>query len=301
MQPPDTTNSNYMRDHYTLQHFLCQFGRHRYKRLPFGAAPTGDMFQWKINKIFTNLSNVFSIADDILVVGYDSDGKDHDEMLQQVIQTCRYVNVKLNKDKCCFRCTSVLFFGELISGCEVQSNPQNLKALKNMQPPRTKEELQAFLGIINYLGKFCHSTADICESLRNLMSAKTEWTWNAMYLNVFDKAKAIIKEDVCMKFYDETKLLYIETDVSGVGLGAALLQTRTKTSCPRYEASDHSIFRPITFSSKSLAGAEKRHNNIEREALGTLCGLEKLHHYCFVREVGIIMDHKPLVAIFKRT
>ena len=29
-------------------------------------------------------------------------------------------------------------------------------------------------------------------------------------------------------------------------------------------------------------------------------GLEKFHHYCFVREVSIITDHKPLVAIFKK-
>ena len=37
----------------------------------------------------------------------------------------------------------------------------------------------------------------------------------------FDKAKSIIKEDACMIFYDETKPLYIETDVSGVGLTAS--------------------------------------------------------------------------------
>ena len=45
--------------------------------------------------------------------------------------------------------------------------------------------------------------AEVCESLRKLMSAKTEWTWNATYHKMFNKAKAIIK-DVCMKFYGET-------------------------------------------------------------------------------------------------
>ena len=43
---------------------------------------------------------------------------------------------------------------------------------------------------------------------------------------MFEDAEAVIKEDACMKFYDKTKLLYIERDASGVGLEAALLQTR---------------------------------------------------------------------------
>ena len=64
-----------------LTTFACQFGRYRYKRLPFGAAPAGDMFQRKIDEIFKDLPNVFGIADDILVVRYDIDGKDHDDTL----------------------------------------------------------------------------------------------------------------------------------------------------------------------------------------------------------------------------
>ena len=60
---------------------MCQFGRYRYKRLPFGAAPTGDIFLCKMDEIFKNVPNVFGIADDILVVGYDTDGKDHNEIL----------------------------------------------------------------------------------------------------------------------------------------------------------------------------------------------------------------------------
>ena len=35
------------------------------------------------------------------------------------------------------------------------------------------------------------------------------------------------------KSFDETKPLYLETDASGVGLRASLLQTRNYTSCPR--------------------------------------------------------------------
>ena len=35
----------------------------------------------KLDKIFKDLPNAFTIADDILVLGYDSDGKDHDDTL----------------------------------------------------------------------------------------------------------------------------------------------------------------------------------------------------------------------------
>ena len=59
-----------------LMTFTCQFGRYRYKWLPFGAALAGDMFQSKIDEIFQELPNVFGIADDMLVLGYEADGKD---------------------------------------------------------------------------------------------------------------------------------------------------------------------------------------------------------------------------------
>ena len=49
--------------------FMCQFGRYRYKWLPFGAAPTGNIFQRKI----VEMPNVLGIADDILVARYKVD------------------------------------------------------------------------------------------------------------------------------------------------------------------------------------------------------------------------------------
>ena len=106
-----------------LRTFTFQFGRYRYKKLPFGVGLTHDMFQWKINEIFKNLLNVFGIAGDILVVGYNSDDEDHNEMLWQVLQMCRHMNLKLNKDKCHFKCTSVPFLGEVISRYGVQPDP----------------------------------------------------------------------------------------------------------------------------------------------------------------------------------
>ena len=98
-----------------------------------------------------------------------------------------------------------------------------------------------------------------------LTSSKTEWTWNATYQKLFDKAKSIITEDTGIKFCDETQLLYLETDVSGIRLRATLLQTRSGTNCLRDKVPDNSILRPIMFASKSLSSAERRYHNIERD------------------------------------
>ena len=56
-----------------------------------------------------------------------------------------------------------------------------------------------------------------------------------------------------MKFYDKTKPLYLETDLSGVILRAGLLHTRSGTNCPWDKVLD-----PITFARKSLSCTEKR-------------------------------------------
>ena len=58
-----------------------------------------------------------------------------------------------------------------------------------------------------------------------------------------------------MKFYDDIKLLYLETDASRVGLGTALLQLNDNTSFHKDMAPDNTILHPIAFASKSLTGA----------------------------------------------
>ena len=62
--------------------------------LTFGAVPVGNMFQGKFDEIFNDIPNVYGIADDILVIGYDKDGADHDKAVYSVLKRCQDVNVK---------------------------------------------------------------------------------------------------------------------------------------------------------------------------------------------------------------
>ena len=71
------------------------------------------MFQ-EIHKLFNGVPDVFCIADDILIVEFDDLCCEHDTTLDKVLRICTQGNLKLNKDKCLFRCINIPFFSEVI-------------------------------------------------------------------------------------------------------------------------------------------------------------------------------------------
>ena len=99
-----------------------QYGRYRFIRLPFGVAPEGDMFQQKLDEIFKDIPKIFGIEDDIQILEYDADGRDHKRTIRQVIKICFQDNLKLNKSNCHLTCMKIPFLGEAISREEVQIN-----------------------------------------------------------------------------------------------------------------------------------------------------------------------------------
>ena len=77
------------------------------------------------------MSNIYGIADDILIAGIDDCGKDHYEILEKVFWVSQQVNLKLNKDKCLFRYTSIAFFSEIIPWQGVSSDQWKLSTSKH--------------------------------------------------------------------------------------------------------------------------------------------------------------------------
>ena len=47
------------------------------------------MLPRKIDEVFSGLSNVFIIADDILIADFDWQGRDHEKTLENALQVCR--------------------------------------------------------------------------------------------------------------------------------------------------------------------------------------------------------------------
>ena len=107
----------------------------------------------------------------------------------------------------------------------VQPDLQKLKPSQTCQHQTTKRSSKLSFVLLIILGNF-PGIGDVCDPLYKLTSSKATWTWNTSYQSLFNKTKLLIKSDLCMKFYNDTKPFYLKMYTSRVGLGAALLQTR---------------------------------------------------------------------------
>ena len=137
----------------TLHINLAGSGGYRFARLPFSVGPVDEIFQQKIEETLKDLLNVLGSAHDILIVGYDMDSRDPNRMLRQVIHIFHWENLRLNKNKCHFKCIRVPFFGKRASRQWVLPDSWKLHMLTEMPPFSNRKELQSLLGVLNYLGK----------------------------------------------------------------------------------------------------------------------------------------------------
>ena len=127
-----------------------------------------------------------------------------------------------------------------------------------MPTPKSKKESQSLLEILQYLSKYFLAMPESYELLRRLTSVKCEWTWKKTYQDLYSKAKALIRKDVCIKCYSKN-WLYWETDTLWVGL----LQVWDGKNCPKDTAPDNTILRFISFTFKNVSNAKTHYGNTE--------------------------------------
>ena len=72
----------------------------------------------------------------------------------------RESGLKLNKTKCQIRKQSIVFLGHIISSEGIKIDPSKTEAITKMPFPRSVNDLQRFLGMINDLGKFIPNLAE---------------------------------------------------------------------------------------------------------------------------------------------
>ena len=72
--------------------------------------------------------------------------------------------------KCSFGVGSGKFLGYMVTHREIEVNPDQIKAIHNLQPPRNPKEVQRLAGMITALNRFISQFANRCQPFYLLMN-----------------------------------------------------------------------------------------------------------------------------------
>ena len=114
------------------------------------------------------------------------------------------------------------------------------------------KELHSFLRAVNYLSRFLAFLSDLRAPLQALLKKDTEFIWTSVHQHAFDQIKLHVSNDVKLQFYDSSKPLYIEVDMSKKGIGAVMLQQDSLVPDTSKSAEILTNLHPILYASKTL-------------------------------------------------
>lgn len=259
-----------------------KFGRYCYQRLPYGLCSAPEVFQRTFGDIFGGLEGVQVYIDDIIIWAVDE--RQMKQRLELVLKKAECEGVKFNKKKCKFMVREVKYLGHVFSGEGLKPDPDKIKAVLEMEPPKNKKDLQTVLGIATYVSKFLPNLSDLTKNLRLLLKQDSEFVWNENHDTDFEILKNMLTNTPVLKYYNVNKPVVLSVDSSSTGLGAVMLQENL----------------PVAYASKSLSNSQKLWAQIEKELLAICFGCEKFHQFIFGKTVTVESDHKPLEQIFKK-
>jgi hypothetical protein len=257
--------------------FSTHLGHYEYLVMPFGLSNAPTMFQQLMNNIFAPFPRKFVLVffDDILI--YSKNIKQHRLHVAQVFQILRIHQLKAKMSKCTFATPTVEYLGHVMSGEGVAIDPAKIKEISTWEAPKMIKQLRRFLGLTGYYRRFVQGYASICRPLHDALK-KNSFAWSEAQQEAFDKLKIAMTTPPVLILPNFNLPLYLDTDASGKGLGAVLMQQG----------------RPIAFFSKALGPKPLAQSIYEKEALAILESLRKWRHYLLGNKLIIRTDQKSL-------
>ena len=194
--------------------------------MPFGLTNVPTTFRSLMNQVFRPFLRHFVLlfSDDILV--YSTDIIEHERQLAVVFSILRDNKLFANEKKCVIGHSQIQYLGHWISSKGVEASGEKVKAMVNWPQPKDISELRGFLHLMGYYRRFVKVYGDIATFLTKLLQKNGFRDEGAT--ESFEQLKQVmisISISVpVLVFADFSLPFIIETDASGVGLGAVLSQ-----------------------------------------------------------------------------
>jgi hypothetical protein len=257
--------------------FRTHQGHYEFLVMPFGLCNAPSSFQATMNLIFEPFLRKFVIVffDDILV--YSKTLEDHLKHLETVFECLLTNQFFLKQSKCSFATNTIHYLGHVVSSAGVGPDPEKIIAMVDWPTPKTLKQLRGFLGLTGFYRKFIKNYASIAHPLTELLK-KDAFHWGPEATAAFEKLKRAMTEAPVLALPDFTVDFIIETDASGLGMGAVLIQ--------------HG--HPISYFSKKFCPKLINSSTYVRELCAIVSAVKKWRTYLLGRKFLIYTDQRSL-------
>ncbi|PKI73417.1 hypothetical protein CRG98_006187 [Punica granatum] len=126
------------------------------------------------------------------MIAKSKEGEDHLVNLKRLFDRLKEYKLQLNPAKCTFGARSGKLLGFVVSESGIEVDPDKVKAIKDLPPPSTVQEVCGFLGRLNYIARFIANLTDKCQPLFRLLRKNAAIEWDHECQNAFDTIKAYL-------------------------------------------------------------------------------------------------------------
>ncbi|KAF8755279.1 hypothetical protein RHS01_05375 [Rhizoctonia solani] len=246
--------------------FRTKYGLFKYLVMPFGLTNAPAAFQHFMNNLFRDLINITVVIylDNILI--FSEDPKDHPAHVREVLSRLMKNQLFCKLSKCHFHVTTVDYLGIVISPAGFSMDQKKIKAVMSWPIPKTVKQLSSTPSAQPY-------------------QKGNPWTWGNLEETAFQELKVLVTKSPVLIHSNPELPYYLETDASGVAMGAILSQ----------QGSDNWL-HPIAYMSKSFSGAEGNYDTHDKELLAIIKALEEWRIFLEATDkpVQVFTDHRNL-------
>jgi hypothetical protein len=248
--------------------FTTPWGTFMYAKIPFGLMNTGATFQRAMDISFIREKDRFVVIylDDITV--FSRSDKEHCCHLKKVFSKCRRFGLSLNPKKYLFSMEEGKLLGHIVLAEGVRIDPSRVKVIQTLSLPRSKKEVQAFLGKINFLRRFVLNFIELVKHITTMLKKGNEVKWTVEPRESFFQIKNTLTEALVLINPDYSKNFLIFSFSYFDTVAVVLLQ--------RNEEGQE---QPIAFFSKALRDAEVRYEIMEKQAYALVKALKDFRVY----------------------
>ena len=135
---------------------------YHYKVMSFSLKNAGSTYQRMMTRMFVlQLGKSIEIYVNDMVVKCKV-VSEHLGDLGSTFNVLRKHKLRLNASKCSFGMGSGKFLGYMVTHRGIEVNPDQIKAINDLKPPRNSKDVQKLTGMISALNRFISRSTDRC-------------------------------------------------------------------------------------------------------------------------------------------